>query len=308
MLQRFKKDRRGSQSRSMPRREPAREENGLPFDLELTRRVTGGDLPCRWGLADPDVQSPPAQASRGTALARLVDADWDTLRPSPFGHGAANVRHAQAIIACGDEQVVRVVDALRTELLHTLHSEGWNRIAICAPTSGCGATFTAAQLALSLARIPGCRTLLMDLNQRRPGLARLLGLRSPGDIRALLSGRVEAREHLLRLSPTLAVGLTDARASDASEVLHSRRTAVQLDAMINALQPDAVLYDLPPMLEHDDLTAFLPQVDGVLLVADARQTLAGQLSECEARLRGRTKLLGVILNRTRATTEFADAA
>jgi len=67
--------------------------------------------------------------------------------------------------------------------------------------------------------------------------------------------------------------------------------------MTESLQPDVVLYDLPPVLAYDDLAAFLPQVDGVLLVADGTQTTASQIVACEKILNGQTRLLGVILNR-----------
>lgn len=305
MLERFKKDNRrpGSRRRSGP------DDGGLPFDLELTRRVTGEYMPARWGTGDPVGESLPYGTGRQDLQRMAQDvSEWESLPRVPFGTGAATALHAQMQIADNDKRIIRVIDDLRTQLLQTLQAELWTRIAITAPTYGCGATFSAVQLALSLSRIPDCRTILMDLNQRRPGVAPALGLRAPGDIRAFLGGRVGAEDHLQRLSDTLAVGLTDARAANASEVLHSKRTAARLDAMTDALRPDVVLYDLPPMLEHDDLEAFLPQVEGVLIVADAGQTLASQIAECERRLAGKTNLLGVILNRTRPAWPAANAA
>jgi MinD-like ATPase involved in chromosome partitioning or flagellar assembly len=88
-----------------------------------------------------------------------------------------------------------------------------------------------------------------------------------------------------------------------ADLLHDRRTARTLDRMQDALAPDVVLYDMPAILEYDDLGAFLPQVDGVLLVADATRTLARQITECERRLEGKTHLLGIILNRTRPAAQ-----
>ena len=58
---------------------------------------------------------------------------------------------------------------------------------------------------------------------------------------------------------------------------------------------------MPPVLESDDLSAFLPQVDGVLLVADGTRTLPQHIAECERRLEGQARILGVILNRARQT-------
>jgi protein-tyrosine kinase len=78
--------------------------------------------------------------------------------------------------------------------------------------------------------------------------------------------------------------------------------ARRLDAMCAALDPDVVLFDLPPLLGRDDATGFLPQVDGILLIADATRTTAAQIAECEALFKGSTRLFGVVLNRA------ADAA
>lgn len=282
----------------------------LPFDLELTRRVNGQYMPAKWGNRDPslglaevpfldeDEAALPA-AQRAAQIAQYGSGSWETLEQVPFGHGASSALNAQMALAGGDRRVLRVIDDLRTQLLQTLQSEVWNRIAVTAPTSGSGTTFTAVNLALSISRIPDFRTVLMDLNQRNPGIATALGLRGPGDMHRYLAGQVSARDHLMRCSETLAVGLNRARPVNPSEMLHSKRTGAVLDDMIGTLFPDIVLYDLPPMLEYDDLEAFLPQVDGVLLVADASRTLGPQIEECERRLQGKTNLLGIILNRTR---------
>ena len=69
--------------------------------------------------------------------------------------------------------------------------------------------------------------------------------------------------------------------------------------MTTALRPGVVLFDLPPVLAHDDLAAFLPQVDGVLLVSDAASTTAAHIEACERVLDGQSRLLGVVLNRAR---------
>ena len=81
-----------------------------------------------------------------------------------------------------------------------------------------------------------------------------------------------------------------------------RDTAETLLRLRASLQPEIVLYDMPPMLEHDDLSAFLPQLDGVLLISDGTQTMARHLRECERMLEGQVPLLGIVLNRARASS------
>lgn len=198
-----------------------------------------------------------------------------------------------------DHPTAKAFDLLRTRLTQALRQHGWSRIAIVAPTTGCGATFTAVNLALSLARVPGSRTVLVDLDQRKPGVAKALGLSGDWPIGEFLMGRRLMEEHMIRCSDTLALALNTQRYENASEHLHDEVACAVLEDAEEELSPDVVLYDLPAMLEYDDLAAFLPQVDGVLLIADGTKTTKAQIEECERILEGQTELLGVVLNRGR---------
>lgn len=196
----------------------------------------------------------------------------------------------------------RAFDLLRTRLRQTTLEHRWVNIAVTAPTSGCGNSFSATNLALSLSRVPGSRTVLMDMNMRNPGLARAFDMRAPGAMSDLLSGQADLGKGMLRVSDTLALGLNDQPEVNAAEILQDSATAETLLRLRASLQPEIVLYDMPPMLEHDDLSAFLPQLDGVLLISDGTQTMARHLRECERMLEGQVPLLGIVLNRARASS------
>jgi Mrp family chromosome partitioning ATPase len=298
---------------------PHRQSGDLPFDLALTRRVNGEMMVPKWGTRDPadppvvepfdtltdcvDQPEPMGPVLGGELLlpqrgTHLVPDLWNRLHMVRFSHGGAPI-DVQMQLTGHDPTMLRAFDDLRTQLLRTMHSAGWSRVAIAAPTPGCGASFTALNLALSIARIPDARALLMDMDQRAPSIATMLGIKARGSMQRLLSGDVAVHDYLVRPAETLALGLGQGRTPNPSELLHARRTGLVLDKALDALRPDITLFDLPPMLEHDDLEAFLPQVDGVLLVADATRTLGSQITECKRRLEGKSRLLGVILNRTR---------
>jgi Mrp family chromosome partitioning ATPase len=142
----------------------------------------------------------------------------------------------------------------------------------------------------------------MDMDLRIPSLATVLGVREPDSMLDFLTGRRPMERHLLRIAPNLAVGLNAAPVADASELLQAPETADTLAAMQDALRPDVVIYDLPPALLCDDLIAFLPQVDGVLLVAGGGVTQAEDVRKCERLLADQTPLLGVILNKAEDAT------
>ena len=203
------------------------------------------------------------------------------------------------------DPIAKGFDQLRTRLVRTIRAYGWRRIAVVSPTQGCGTTFTAVNLALSLSRVPASRTILMDMNQRRPGVAKALGLRTEARLDQFLNAEVAMEDYLVRGEDTLVLGLSGARNTLAAETLHDPLAGEVLGDMIDALDPTLVIYDMPAMLEHDDLSAFLPQVDGVLLVADGTQTTPEHIAACERILDGQIQLLGVVLNRGRADTTTA---
>jgi xanthine/CO dehydrogenase XdhC/CoxF family maturation factor len=74
-------------------------------------------------------------------------------------------------------------------------------------------------------------------------------------------------------------------------------TAVALSALVEQLDPEVVIYDMPPALGTDDVLAMAPSLDAVLLVADGTKSTAEDLRACERLFEGRIPLMGVVLNR-----------
>ena len=189
------------------------------------------------------------------------------------------------------------VDQLRSKILHGLATKGWKRIAVTSPTHDCGKSFVATNLALSLARRPASRTALIDLDLRRPQLAGLLGLTDLPEFADFLNGDQPLESVFRRFGRTLALGLNGTPVEMAAEMLHSPETAVALSALVDQLDPEVVIYDMPPALGTDDVLAMAPSLDAVLLVADGTKTTAEDLRACERLFEGRIPLMGVVLNR-----------
>lgn len=222
---------------------------------------------------------------------------WESLAPVSLddAHLAGNGLFPSA---SGDPAAV-AFDVLRTRLLQGLADRGWRRIAITSPTHGCGKSFVATNLALSLARRPDSRTVLIDLDLRRPQLAGLLGLRDVGPLRDYLSGDQPMESQFFRVGRSLALGLNGVAVPNASEVLHAPETGPALLAAADHLDPQVVLLDAPPALVNDDVMALAPHIDAVLLVTDATRTSPEDIRACERLFTGRVPLMGVVLNRAR---------
>lgn len=188
-------------------------------------------------------------------------------------------------------------DVLRTRLLKVCRENRWSRIAVTSPTTGCGKTFVALNLAFSLARSGDVRTLLVDLDLRSPAVQRTLGLTREHGIADYLAGTASIEAVCLRLLPSLAVAPGRGPVRDSAEVLLAPAATAALRRLAGTLAPDIVLYDLPPMLACDDALAFAPNVDAVLMVARAGVTTAAELTESEQLLTDVAPVLGIVLNR-----------
>ncbi|WP_323005900.1 CpsD/CapB family tyrosine-protein kinase [Pseudorhodobacter sp.] len=223
------------------------------------------------------------------------DRVWESLGVVTFD--PAQLSGKGLFIESQQSGVTTYFDILRTRLLHAMQERGWKRLAITSPTHGCGKTFVAANLALSLARRPSSRTVLLDLELRHPGLAKLFGLADIGPIRDFLNGEQPLESHFQRVGRTLALGLNSTPIPDAAETLHEPSTAASLSEMMIQLNPELAVIDAPPVLVSDDMLALLPQVDAVLLVVDGTRTTTEEVRACERLFSNQCPLMGVVLNR-----------
>jgi Mrp family chromosome partitioning ATPase len=127
---------------------------------------------------------------------------WQDLQLANPGEKRARTAAMPVVDSRRDSPTVRAFDLLRTRLRQTTQDNNWRNIAIVSPTTGCGTTFTAVNLALSLSRVPGSRTVLMDMNLRDPGVANAFDMTAPGTLRDLLDGTIPMQQHLQRVGLT----------------------------------------------------------------------------------------------------------
>ncbi|NDW45015.1 CpsD/CapB family tyrosine-protein kinase [Ruegeria sp. PrR005] len=250
-------------------------------------------------VATPAKAEPAPEPAKRQTLPMALPEPWLRLRQTSLGLRLPQKGRMPLVNLFRADPAAKAFDVMRTRLLQTLKAKGWTRIAISAPTEGCGATFTAVNLALSMARVPGSRTVLLDMNMRDPGIAAALDMPAKDDMRGLLRRETSYLDHLFRCGDTLALGLGAGPVRDASELLHSQVAGEVLDEIQEELKPDVILCDMPAVLAHDDLAAFVGSVDGVLLVADGTMTTSEHVRRCEQVLGVDVPLVGVVLNRGR---------
>lgn len=197
-------------------------------------------------------------------------------------------------------------DMLRTKLMRSMQQEKWRALGITSPTTGCGKTTMALNLALSLARQREMRVALVDLDLRRPRVAAVLGQKRDVGTEEFLMGRCEIEKFMVRVTDNLAVGASPKSTPNSAELLQHSKTRETLARLLTVLKVDVVIYDLPPMLVSDDCLAFLPSVDRMMLVVGAEQSTVAEIDVCERELSEQEKLLGVVLNKCRHKTAQYD--
>ncbi len=207
-----------------------------------------------------------------------------------------------------DAAALRAYKILRTRLLRRLDANQWRSFAVTGVTAGEGKTLTATNLAFALAQDVNTWVFLVDLDLQRPRVADYLGL-SPMNggkgISDYLMGNASFDE--IVYSPNvdrLAVIPNFQPITHASELLTSPRMG-ELVQTLEAESPRRIIvFDMPPVLAADDVLAFSPQVDGLLLVVGEGATGRDALKSAKEVL-AEMNLLGVVLNRSNERNDNA---
>jgi Mrp family chromosome partitioning ATPase len=237
----------------------------------------------------------------------MTTETWDYLQP--FEVDARHLKAHKLITAHRDDPAYAAFDVLRTRIMQALRENGWKRVAITSPTPGCGKTFTSVNLAITLSRYDNIRTVLFDMDMRRSNVHRVLGVEKPGSMGDFLRGLKSVEEHFklpgrnsLNIGQTLAVGMNARREEFASELMQDPLTEEILEEVEDELEPDIMLFDMPPVLNNDDVIAMRPLVDAFLLVAGGGITTAQQLKLVERNIGKDKPILGVVLNKAEGPT------
>ncbi len=259
-------------------------------DPEQARRLLGaevvGSLPLvrDWKKALPTVR----KKSGSTALVK-VDSPVPALL-------SANTKSARSF-----EEAVRT---LRNSILLTSFDRPLKSILVTSATPGEGKTTTAVHLAIAHAQ-QKLKTLLIDADLRRPGVARTLGFRPDAGLSTILGNGMLWREKLTQLE-----GLPDLDILPAGPV--SRRTVDLIGPGLPRILEEAekdydlIIVDAPPLLGFSEPLKMATCVDGVVVVSLAGQTNRKAIASVMATLqRLRANVVGLVLNEV--THEMSDS-
>lgn len=227
--------------------------------------------------------APPARADWGESTPHLtVELDLARLKARGFVTPEAK-----------DSQIAHEFRVLKRPIIGNAQGRSGtpirngNLVMVTSALPGEGKTFTAANLALSMAMEFDTTVLLVDGDVARPSLPYVFGIpQSPGLMDLLIRDDLDLSQVLLQTNvERLAFLPAGMRHRHATELLASDKMAALLRELTSRYRNRIVIFDSPPLLATAEAPALAAQMGQIVMViaADAtpRRTVAHALSAIE---------------------------
>ena len=149
-----------------------------------------------------------------------------------------------------------------------------NLVMVTSALPGEGKTFTATNLAISVAMELDSSVLLVDGDVAHPALPDLLGVpSSPGLLDLLTEGRVDVADALVKTNiDKLTVLPAGSRHRRATELLASEQMASLLRELATRYRDRIVIFDSPPLLATTEARVLATHMGQIIVVVAANAT------------------------------------
>lgn len=203
------------------------------------------------------------------------------------------------IVAMADRNpAATAYKVLRTHVLQRMRANDWKTLGVTSPTMGNGKTVTTINLAITLARDHQHTVLAVDMDLQRPSMASYFFDQPVPGLSDYITDDRPIEELLVKPNMERLVMLPGGHSfTHSSEILCSPKMIDLVNEIKDRYADRLILFDLPPVLGGDDVMAFAPYVDALLLVIEEGKTTKDQLSSAYALLDERATILGTVLNK-----------
>jgi protein-tyrosine kinase len=216
----------------------------------------------------------PVQPQRPQTSSRVVQLDLDALTEAGFV-----TPKAQRSLTAEQFRVIKrplLTNAMGKGAAPVTHG---NRIMVTSAMAGEGKTFTAINLAMSMAMELDHTVLLVDADVSRPSIMKTLGLPSgPGLLDLLLANQTEMSDALLRTNidklTLLPSGTPHQR---ATELLASDAMSALVEEMGRRYPERIIIFDSPPLLMTTESRVLATHMGQIVMVVQAGQTQRAQV-------------------------------
>ena len=185
----------------------------------------------------------------------------------------------------------------------SLTIENGNLIMITSALPGEGKSFTAINLAISIAMELDNTVMLVDADVARPSVLNMLGLPpAPGLLDVLDKNSVDISSVLMRTNiEKLSILPSGTQHPRATELLASDAMVRLLDDMANRYKDRIIVFDSPPLLLTTESRAIATHMGQIVLVVNAGHTLQSAVMQAVATIEA-CPIKMMVLNQSRQAT------
>jgi exopolysaccharide/PEP-CTERM locus tyrosine autokinase len=179
-----------------------------------------------------------------------------------------------------------------------------NLIIVTSALPGEGKSFTAANLAMSIAMEMDRTVLLVDADVARPSLPTMLGLPAgQGLLDLLLDESLDVSDVLMKTNiDTLSILSSGTPHIRATELLASEAMTRLLDEMAQRYSDRLIIFDSPPLLVTTEARVLASHMGQVLVVVQAEHTSSADVSQALSTIENCPVKL-MMLNKRRTTAD-----
>ncbi len=273
-------------------------EAGIEVPDEAAAASTQGNAataPAAVPSAHPGPPEPVAVRPSATPVSRLVHVDVAALDRAGF------VTPASPQSVQGDQfRVIKrplIANAVGRGAAALNHG---NLIMITSALAGEGKTYTAVNLAMSIAAELDHTVMLVDADVARPSVLNTLGLPAGPGLLEVLEGKATLPEVLLRTDiDKLTVLPAGSQHKRATELLASEAMNNLLDDMATRYSDRIIIFDSPPLLLTTEARALATHMGQIVMVVQAGRTLQADVQHALSTIESCPVRL-MVLNKARA--------
>ncbi len=210
----------------------------------------------------------------------------------------------RVLSAIDDNRIIDTYRLLRTRVLKRMQQNKWKSIGITSAGKDDGKTLTAINLGISIAMKQNFTVVVVDTDLRNPSIHKLFGFDPKVGLSDYLTSDIPFEKVLVNPGIDRLVILpgSSKHIQASSELLSSPKMARLTKDLKSRYPTRIVIFDLPPVLVGDDVVAFAPNLDAVLIVVEEGGTDSDKLKQTIDLLEG-IEIIGTVLNKSKESLQ-----
>jgi len=249
------------------------------------------------------IASGPASTSSKAAASPLTDVDLNLAKLAADGFVTPDMPRSRI----ADEfRIVKRPLIANASAKRAVPIRNGNLIMVTSAVPGEGKTFSAINLAMSIAMELDQTVLLVDADVARPSLPRVLGLPAgKGLLDALQNKSFDIGQALLRTNvEKLSILTSGTQHAQATELLASDAMVRLLDEMAARYPDRIIIFDSPPLLVTTESRALATHMGQIVFVVKAETTLQSEVKRALATIEA-CPIKMILLNQARTVAQGA---